>query len=110
VAKWNGTSLAELGGSNTSTFNELIYSITTDASGNLYAAGGFTNGTSSRNGNFYVAKWSGSAWSELGGNNTSTFNGFISSVTSDARGYVYAAGSFTNGSNSQNGNYYVAKY
>ena len=82
VAKWNGNSWFEVGGTNTSTFNGNILSLSTDASGNLYAAGNFTNG----NGKNYVAKWNGILWSEVGGTNTSTFNksnysGIFSSYT-----------------------------
>ena len=62
VAKWNGSAWSELGGTNSSPFNFVIFSITTDVNGNVYAAGG----TNSNN-YFYVAKWNGTGWSELGG-------------------------------------------
>jgi hypothetical protein len=101
VAKWDGNTWSELGGSKT-TFNDNINSIATDAIGNVYAAGDFTNA----NGNYYVAKWNGSNWSEIGGANTSTFNDDIESITTDANGYVYAVGGFTDA----NGNTYVAKW
>ena len=94
-AQWS-----EVGGTNTSTFNNEILIITTDGIGNVYAAGIFTN----TNGYNYVAKWNGSSWSELGGANTSTFNSDIESITTDANGHVYAAGYFTN----KHGNQYVA--
>ena len=81
----------ELGGTNNSTFNSYVEIITTDASGNVYAAGGFTNA----NGYGYVAKWNGTAWSELVGSNGSTFNGYIYSITTDASGNLYATGSFS---------------
>lgn len=67
VAKWDGISWSELGGKNTSTFNSFIHKITSDANGNIYAAGYFSN----ENGYTYVAKWNGKEWSELGGKNTS---------------------------------------
>ena len=64
--------------------------------------GFFTNS----GGNYYVAKWNGSAWSELGGLNALAANGFINSVFSDAAGNIYAGGNFTNSSF----NNYVAEY
>ena len=107
VAKWNGNNWSELGGTNTSTFNSGINCMTTDKYSNIYVAGSFTNRVSHGNGNnCYVAKWNGSSWSELGGTNTSTFNSYINSVTSDASGNIYVAGNFTNAI----GKYYVAEW
>ena len=102
VSKWNGTTWSELGGTNNSTFNNTIYSIITDANGNVYAAGDFTN----NNGKRYIAKWDGSTWSELGGINTSTLNNTIFTIASDLNGYIYSAGFFTDA----NGNPYVAEW
>ena len=65
IATKTNAQWAELGGVNTSTFNGAINCLTKDASGNMYAAGYFTNAS----GKYYVAKWNGSAWSELGGTN-----------------------------------------
>jgi len=95
----------ELGGNTNTTFNNPIGSIATDARGNVYAAGNFTNG----NGYEFVAKWDGTAWSELGGTNTSTFNYWINSISTDANGNVYAGGVFSNGPNYLTGNKYIAK-
>ena len=92
-AQWS-----ELGGTNTSTFNYRINSLATNASGNIYATGSFTNDS----GNNYVAKWNGSSWVKLGGINGYTFN----SPTTDASGNVYVAVGFTNVSTKQ----YVAKW
>jgi len=105
IAKWNGTTWSEIGGANTSTFNAYIKSITIDASGNLYASGGFFN-YNNGNYNYYVAKWNGNTWSEVGGTNSSTFNGGIYNLTTDAYGNLYSAGAFTN----SKGKYYVAKW
>ncbi len=96
-AQWN-----ELGGKNTSTFNNITQTIATDTKGNVYVGGYFTNGI----GKQYVAKWDGKSWSELGGINDTTFNQYIWTITTDIKGNVYAAGYFTNG----NGNYYIAKW
>ena len=76
----------------------------------IYTAGGFTNGTNFSNGYNYVAKWNGSSWSKLGGNKDSSFNSVIWSTATDAKGYVYAAGGFTNGINYSIGHNYVAKW
>ncbi len=92
----------ELGGANNSPFNQVIYSIATDAGGNVYASGNFTDA----NHHPYVAKWNGTAWSELGGANGSIFNASIFSIATDASGNVYAVGQFYD----TNGYYYVAKW
>ncbi len=105
IAEWNGTAWAELGGTNTSTFNNFIFSIATDANGNVYSAGLFTNGSIWPNNNPYVARWNGTAWSDLGGNNPILNNG-IKGIATDANGEVYAGGVFANGY----GKYYVAKW
>ncbi len=102
VAKWNGSIWSEIGGKNTSTFNDVIWSITTDMNGNMYAAGWFKNDI----GKYYVAKWDGSGWSELGGTNASTFNFWIWSLTTDTSGNLLAAGDFSGHYN----NSYVAKW
>ncbi|MBE7172646.1 MAG: T9SS type A sorting domain-containing protein [Williamsia sp.] len=104
VAKWNGTAWNKLGRADDSTFSygfsgNTIYSITTDASGNVYAGGIFTDA----NIHYYVAKWNGTAWSELGG---APFRGYIQSIATDAAGNVYAGGNFYDA----NINTYVAKY
>src|ERR1041384_2103543 len=95
-------SWSELGGLNGLSANNPINSVCSDASGNIYAAGWFTNSS----GNWYVAKYNGSSWSELGGLNGLSANGYIQSVCSDASGNIYAAGLFTNSS----GKMCVAKY
>src|ERR1041384_5169419 len=71
-------SWSELGGLNGLAANAFINSVCSDASGNIYAAGYFTNSS----GNWYVAKYNGSAWSELGGLNGLSANGYIQSVCS----------------------------
>jgi len=94
----------ELGsGSNALNPNNLFLSITTDNTGNVYAAGDFTD----NNGYNYVAKWNGTNWSELGtGSNALNANSYISTIATDTIGNVYAAGYFTD----SNGYYYVAKW
>jgi Secretion system C-terminal sorting domain len=109
VAKWDGNSWSELGGLSSLAANYLILSICADAANNIYAAGGFTNVNPNPNGHYYVAKFNGTNWSELGGLNGLNANGAIESIFSN-KGNFYAAGIFSNGSNALTGKRYVAKY
>lgn len=106
VAKWDGSVWAEMG-SGTSALNaqDDILCLTTDPAGTVYAAGKFTNAGPM---NAYVAKWDGSAWTELGGSGATSLkaNAMIQTITTDTKGTVYAAGAFTNAS----GKYYVASW
>ena len=104
VAKWNGLLWSELGtGSNAlNPVGGYINTIEVDRAENVYAAGGFTNAS----GNYYVAIWNGTNWTELGGTNALGANGAINSIAVDDSGNVYAAGGFTNA----NGKEYVAKW
>lgn len=64
-----------------------VYALAADASGNVYAGGGFTTaGGSPAN---YVAKWNGSTWTALPG-----MSGDVYSLATDAVGNVYAGGAF----------------
>jgi hypothetical protein len=83
--------------------NDMIWSLTSDASGNIYAAGYFTNAGKYH----YVAKWNGTAWSELGSLNA---NSSIYAITTDAGGNIYATGDFSNGATSDGGVKYVARW
>jgi hypothetical protein len=97
--------LGNLGGNND------IMSICSDKDGNIYAAGRFTNGNTSLDGKEYVAKYDGTAWSEVGAS-SNPFTSDIYSICSDLQGNIYAAGTFKN-SNTGGGlnpNFYVAKY
>jgi len=100
----NAQSWSELGGTNALAANNEIQSICTDKSGNVYAAGSFTNSS----GKEYVAKWNKATntWSELGGKNSLAANASILSVCIDNSGNVYTAGYFTNSSSKC----YVAKW
>lgn len=111
VAKYDNTLniWSELGGLNSMAINGPIYSINTDANGNVYAGGAFTNS----NGKGYVTKYDiglGTWGGELGGLNTLHANHPIYSVCTDATGNVYAAGAFTDGVNYNEGQVYMAKY
>lgn len=109
VVKWDGKKWNELG-SGANSLNVYgnrkqgyISSMVSDSIDNIYAAGNFTNSM----GKYYVAKWDGKNWSELGsGSNSLNLNGTIRSMTIDKNGNIYVAGSFTN----SKGKYYVAKW
>src|ERR1035437_1274287 len=75
-----------------------VYTLTSDRSGNIYAAGGFKNSS----GFYYVAKWNGTAWTDIG----MQANNYIRELVSDPASNVYAIGDFTDASN----NYYIAKW
>jgi len=100
VLQWDGTGWRTVGSLNA---NGTIIKLASDGSGNLYATGAFTNGS----GSYYVAKWNGSVWSELGtGANGLNVANPILAMTIDNQGNVYVAGEFREISGSQ----YVAKW
>jgi len=69
--------------------NALIYTLTMDGSGNLYAGGSFTTaGGDSAN---YITKWDGNTWSALGSG-----TGFwVYALAVDGSGNLYVGGFFT---------------
>ena len=104
VAKWDksNNTWSELGGLNGLAANGPIISICTDATGNIYAAGEFTN----NNNEYYIAKWNGVVWSEVGHNNGTTANFTIEAICIDSSGNIYAAGGQFNAWR----NYFVSKW
>jgi hypothetical protein len=104
IAKFNGTSWSALGtgsGSLNIPISSDALAITADASGNVYAAGKFTDAQ----GNEYVAKWNGTAWSELGGTTSmgsTVQHGEITSLVLDASGNLYAGGGFLDATSAHN--------
>jgi len=92
VAKWDGVSWSELGGTDSCYLNGQIFCITTDSKCNLYAGGIIHNDIN----NYCVSKWVDTAWVEVGGKNNSTFNGYINCITSDTNGNLYTGGDFYN--------------
>ncbi|MBS1594171.1 MAG: T9SS type A sorting domain-containing protein [Bacteroidetes bacterium] len=122
VAVWDGYKWDELGkGANGLHANSNITQLAWDASGNLYAVGSFSdsigcwNGGCSQAGNFYVAKWDGTRWSQVG-SRTNTFPGSsnvnqgtaqrITSMVIDKNSNIYIAGTIWDA----NGRKYVAKW
>jgi len=102
VAKWNGKIWSELK-SDSSIFNYTIHQIAVDSSGNVYAVGYFTNGPTNSSGTYYVAKWDGTTWNNLGNLNA---NGSILSITIDAAENIYVGGWFQDSNQTR----YIAKY
>jgi len=97
VKKWDGSSWSELGtGVHALNGNNAINTLCTDAAGNVYAAGVFTDSTSAFSGNIYVAKWDGTSWSELGSGLAHQYLGDyqIFSILVDTSGNIYAGGNF----------------
>jgi hypothetical protein len=83
--------------------NNSIWSIIADPSGNIYAAGGYTDSPTYIAGVSNVSKWNGTAWSNVGALNA---NNAIYAITQDGFGDIYAGGNFTDA----NGTQYVAKW
>ena len=106
VEQWNGTSWSYVGSNGIPTTYtaglDLVFCLATDNLGNLYAAGRFENSV----GNKFVAKWDGTAWTELGGQNALHANDDIKAIYIDANNNVFVGGKFKNAQ----GNVYVAKY
>ncbi len=104
VAKWDGQSWSKISGLDTSSKNgsKGIFSIYIDNKEQLYSTGSFYD----KKGKYYVAKWDGNKWNELGGTNGLVANGYINTITGDSNGNIYAAGYFKNNI----GKLYVAKY
>ena len=78
----------------------MIKAITTDASGNVYAAVSTTVNTNS-----YVAKWNGTNWTVLGSATNDLYRTILTMII-DNSGSVLVAGRLQNA----NGKYYVAKW
>lgn len=95
VAVWDGASWARLGDPAPLNANNDVFSLCLDPVGNLYAAGAFTDSNKFAKSNCYVAKWNGSAWSELGSSSQRLFpDSWIFTLSSDMDGNIYAAGEF----------------
>lgn len=104
VMEWTGLAWNDLCvNSNPATGSSFYTALCSDAAGNIYATGSFTNAS----GKLYVAKWNGFSWAETGSNASFlNANGSIKTLYSNTSGNVYAAGYFKN----SNGKYYVAKW
>lgn len=92
VAKWDGSAWSGFQtGQDNGVFN-TVKAISTDANGNVYVGGGFTQvGALAAN---YIARWDGTAWSLLGSGATNGVNGEVRAIVTDGSD-VYVAGNFT---------------
>jgi hypothetical protein len=93
IAEWDGKTWKELGGDTSSLHfsNNINISFAADLSGNLYVSGYLTE----INGDFYIAKWNGHEWSKLVDTaNPVKILDYLTELTSDKAGNVYAYGSF----------------
>jgi hypothetical protein len=94
VVKWNGQSWSLLGiGSALLNANNTIHAIASDAAGNIYVGGEFTDSLNTIIGNLYVAKWNGQTWSSLTSNSSYLNNASksygITHILPDATGNIY---------------------
>ena len=89
IAKWDGSSWSNVGGGT----NGYLLSIYIDPSDNIYVGGQFSRcdptgvNLAVRN----IAKWDGSAWSDVGGGT----NGSVFSINKNNNGDILVGGSFT---------------
>lgn len=79
VVKWNGSGWVDLGLNG----NEMVNTIVSDADGNIYAAGEFYNANIKR----YIAKYDGTAWTDI----FETY-GQTNTLCIGSDGSIYAAG------------------
>ncbi len=94
IARWDGVAWTNLG----SGCNASVNALACDGAGNLFAGGMFTmaGGVSASR----LACWDGAAWTNLG---TNAINGYVLALAvRPDNSYVYAGGSFTTNSSTNN--------
>ncbi len=90
VAKWDGSSWAAVGAPNPDSNDPT--SIAIDSQDNVVVSGGFTDFLGDGSDYNYIARWNGSAWSDLG---SGTQSGTVSTLAFGADDTLYLGGSFT---------------
>jgi len=90
VAKWNGTAWTNLGDGVAGTALPAVRALALGTNGELYAGGTFASadGIAATN----IAKWTGTAWTNLGSGMGDT----VRALALGTNGELYAAGEFTN--------------
>lgn len=76
IRKWNGLNFTALTDQNISYFNGNIRRLEFDKNGNLFVVGDFKNS----NGQYFVAKWDGNNWSQIGSSQTTFGSVAINSI------------------------------
>lgn len=92
IAKWNGSAWSSLGTGATNGVNGNVSAVAIAGNGDVYVGGQFTQagGIAANN----VARWNGTAWSNLGAGTGGTDNS-VRALAVAPNGDVYAGGYFT---------------
>jgi len=93
IAEWNGSAWTPVGSGINDYGFDIVFALTCDSSGNIYAGGGFTSagGVSATN----IAKWNGSFWCALGsGIYDAQSPDVVTTLACDDSGNLYAGGAF----------------
>jgi len=92
IAEWNGTAWTPLGAGISGSSGGEVVALTTDAAGNVYAGGTFTDagGITANN----IAEWNGNNWSALGSGTGGSYPDVYGLIT-DGAGNLYVGGTFT---------------
>lgn len=93
ILKWDGSGWSYIEGREHTGYDpSCVHALAADASGNLYAAGTVIEGGGVLG--RYIAKWSGSDWSNLT-EDASDMDHDVNTLAVDANGNLYAGGQFT---------------
>lgn len=101
VFKWSGSAWSMVGeGTHALNGSPFIRTMVLDKMNNIYVAGDFSN----TNNYYYVAKWDGADWTELGGPNELKGQSVILSMVIDSSNTIYT------GSRAPDGKWYVYQW
>ena len=96
IAKWDG--INHWRKLDTTGFNSAITQMCVDTFNNIYITGWFTDSILNYQGTKYIAKWNGSAWSNIS-TALNPFMNIVSAITTDLTGNLYIAAPYANNSN-----------
>ncbi|WP_310397721.1 hypothetical protein [Hymenobacter sp.] len=93
VARWNGTAWSSLGTGPANGVSGVVNALVSTSSGDLYVGGYFirAGGTAVNR----LARWNGTAWSDMNTGVASGSNEYVSALAVGANGEVYVGGRFT---------------